>query len=124
MVSPLFTQSDSLCPAQFGISIIDGGNEVALNGDQIATLTPNMVTNELTINTSDLALHGQVWTVKVYLTSTQSLQVGSQGSYEFDITLTNPCTLDTITASATINAVSYYIGSAEVVQPQYSQLDS
>ena len=66
LLQPTYNQFDSLCPASYGLSIISNGSEVALNGDQLSTLTLNSVNGELTIDTSDFSLHGQTWTVKLY----------------------------------------------------------
>lgn len=73
LIEPTYNQGDNLCPSQYGVSIIDNnGSEVALDTDQSATLTLNLNGN-LGINTNNLALAGQVWTIKLYRESTQSL---------------------------------------------------
>jgi hypothetical protein len=100
--------------------------EVALNNEQKAALTLNPANGHLTIDTTNVDLHGQVWSLKLYETSTGSSQPNAQGAYFFDVTFVNLCTLDTITATSTIPNQDYELGRTgpALLQPQYTQADA
>jgi hypothetical protein len=68
-----------------------------------------------------MALAGTVWNIKLFMESTNSVTVNSRAVYEFTITITDECTLDVVTTTATINDFTYFIGgSSIVVEPTYS----
>ena len=96
-----------------------------MNSDQLDTLTLNTANGELTIETADLGLHVQTWTVKLYQQSDLSTSTGRQGVYQFDVILSNPCTLDAITPDTTISNQAYSIGrsGSVLLEPAYTQSD-
>ena len=87
-------------------------------------LTLNTGNGELAISTSDITLHGETWTLRLFFESTVSSQPNDRGVYEFDVVFTNPCTLDTMSTTTTLGNVEYFIGAATMlIEPTYNQVD-
>ena len=64
-----YVQADTQCPSTFEVRTLDGGEQV-LTPAQAAVLTFDTGSGQLTVDSADLALDGEVWTIKLYREST------------------------------------------------------
>ena len=117
--SPTWSSTVTGCPLTFKIGRIVNDVEQALTSHETAALTHSTSNGSLTLLSTDLTLHDEVWTIKLYKKSTYSTHVNAEGIYQFSITFVDPCVVATLTINAstlTANPYTYVIDAAKNVQ--------
>ena len=89
---PTWSNSVAGCPVVHGMSRIEsGGTERPLNSAELAVITFDASNGQASIQTSDFALDGELWTLKIYKQSTASTSPLSEGYYLFDVEFRDIC---------------------------------
>ena len=104
--SPTFSSTVTGCPLTFEIGLIVSTVEQALTSHETAVLTHSTVDGSLTLLSTDYALDGEVWTVKLYKKSTYSTHINSEGIYQFDVTFRDIC-WDSVLTPANFGSSTY-----------------
>ena len=105
--SPTWSNSVTGCPQTFEIGRIVTSVEQALTGHETAALTHYPGTDgHLELLSTDYALDGEVWTVKLYQKSTYSTHANAEGVYQFDITFRDIC-WDSVLTAAVFDSATY-----------------
>jgi len=94
------------CPLTFKIGRIVNGVEQALTSHETAALTHSTSNGSLTLLSTDYALDGEVWTIKLYKKSTYSTHAKAEGIYQFDITFRDFC-WDSVLTAATFEKLTF-----------------
>ena len=89
--SPTWSSIVTGCPLTFKIGRIVNGVEQALTSHETAALTHSTADGSLTLLSTNYALDGEVWTIKLYKKSTYSTHTKAEGIYQFDITFRDIC---------------------------------
>ena len=79
------------CPATFEIGRIVGGVEQPLTDAEYAVLSHSTIDGDISLSTSDFALDGEIWTIRLYKVSSDSIELNRVGEYIFDIEFRDIC---------------------------------
>jgi len=112
--TPTWTTSVTGCPITYEIRrVLADLSEITLTAFETAVLTFDSTDGSLDINTSDKALDGEVWTIKLFKRSTYGTQPTMDGIYQFDLTLIDPCWHSTLVAAVMPNAFTWDLWQSE-----------
>ena len=90
------------CPFTYEVRRIVNDAEILLTSHETAALEHSAENGSLRLASSDLALDGEVWTIKLFQKSTYSTSKESEGIYQFDITFSSPNTAPFILNSTSL----------------------
>ena len=76
-------------------------------------LTHSKADGSLKLFSDDYALDGEVWTIKLYKTSTYSTHANAEGAYQFVVTLRDIC-WDSVLTPAVFGSLKYSWSLREV----------
>jgi len=79
--SKTWTSSVVGCPLTYEIGRFVNGVEQALTSHETGALTHSTIDGSLQLLSTDYALDGEVWTIKLYKKSTYSTDANAEGVY-------------------------------------------
>jgi len=88
---PTWSHSEEGCPIEYLVSRVVGGVERPLSADEETVLKHFNTTGWLDLETSDYALDGEVWTIRLFMRSSFSKSPLRDGAHIFDIEFRDIC---------------------------------
>lgn len=107
---PTWTHTEVGCPFTYEIGRLDDttGVERALTADEASVLVIDPTNGHLDILTSDYALDGEIWTIRLYMRSTFATNPKQDGPIIFDIEFRDICWDSNLQAASFVDTVVYY----------------
>lgn len=90
-LQPQWAQLRVECPKSFRITRVVASLDQPLSPAETAILSQDASDGHMTLQTNDLVLDGQTWSIKVYMTSTYSTDTSFEAYHAFSIEFRDSC---------------------------------